>query len=439
MVSIRLRLNDYGTESELEMADEIREMTREFVNGPAFQKAVTAAEADPYAVPTDFLKRCVELGCLGMDVPEEYGGSGLSSTQQVAVIEELARGHAGLALSVLVQNSLTAFPIRTFGTDEQKQKYLPRMATGELIACFGLSEPKNGSDAKGIRLSARRDDARDGWLLKGSKRWITNADRAGLIVLATRTGTPESRAKGITTFLVELSDDLEGLSRPKPYDKLGQAGSTLCEVIFDDVFVPNDAILGEPNQGWNVVNSTLEHSRVSIAAQGSGIALGAYDTAEQYASEREQFGRLLKEHPPVANHLAIMKRQVDLSQYLVNRAARQEEQGDPLAFVWASLAKLIASETAIWAAGDAMLLHGGIGYVNEMPISRIFRDSAVLRIYEGAAHIQVKIVERFLDRAKVMDLFPPSAALMRDPDELTPLTELIETIESWQPSQVAAV
>ena len=421
------------------MSDEVREMTREFVNGPAFQKSIAAAEHDPYAVPTEFLRRCVELGCLGMDVPEKYGGSELSSTQQAAVIEELARGHAGLALSVLVQNSLAAFPIRTFGTEEQKQKYLPRMATGELFTSFGLSEPKNGSDAKGIRLTAQRDESRDGWLLNGAKRWITNADRAGLIVLATRTGTPESRGRGITTFLVELSDDVEGLSRPKPYDKLGQAGSTLCEVIFDNVFVPDSAILGELNQGWDVINSTLEHSRVSIAAQGSGIALSAYDAASQYASEREQFGRLLKEHEPIANHLAIMKRQVDLSQYLVERAARQEELEDPLAFVWASLAKLIASETAIWAAGDAMLLHGGTGYVNEMPISRIFRDSAVLRIYEGAAHIQVKIVERFLDREKIMALFPPSAALMRDPRDLAPLSRVIEEIESWQPSQLAAV
>ena len=421
------------------MSKEIREMTRGFVEGPAFQKAIASAEQNPYAVPTDFLRRCVELGCLGMDVPEEYGGSGLTSTQQAAVIEELARGHAGLALSVLVQNSLAAFPIRTFGTEEQKQKYLPRMASGELFTSFGLSEPKNGSDAKGIRLTATRDESRGGWLLNGAKRWITNADRAGLIVLATRTGTPESRGRGITTFLVELSDDVEGLSRPKPYDKLGQSGSTLCEVIFDNVFVSDCAMLGDLNKGWDVINSTLEHSRVSIAAQGSGIALSAYDAAAQYASEREQFGRLLKDHEPIANHLAIMKRQVDLSQYLVERAARQEEREDPLAFVWASLAKLIASETAIWAAGDAMLLHGGTGYVNEMPISRIFRDSAVLRIYEGAAHIQVKIVERFLDRDKIMALFPPSAALMRDPNELTPLEQVIGEIESWQPSQLAAV
>jgi alkylation response protein AidB-like acyl-CoA dehydrogenase len=313
------------------------------------------------------------------------------------------------------------------------------MAKGELLACFGLSEPKNGSDAKGIRLTARQDEQRGGWLLKGSKRWITNADRAGLIVLATRTGTPESRGNGITVFLVEMSEETPGLSRPKPYDKLGQAGSTLCEVFFDDVFVPNDGMLGGLNMGWEIVNSTLEHSRIWIAAQASGVALGALDSATQYAAEREQFGKLLKDHPPVANHLQIIKRQAKLSSYLVDRAAREEEMGGDLAFFWASLAKLIAGETALWAAGEAMLLHGGMGYVNEMPVARIFRDSAVLRIYEGAAHIQVKIIERYLERDKIMELFPPSAALMREPSDLKPLDEVINEIEAWQPSQLAAV
>src|SRR6185437_9141655 len=183
----------------------------------------------------------------------------------------------------------------------------------------------------------------------------------------------------------------------------------------------------------------LEHSRVAIAAQAVGIARSALDAAEEYAGQRMQFGKLLREHEPIAHHLAIIRRQVDLSHYLVMRAARQEEADDPLAFVWASLAKLIASETALWAAGDAMLLHGGMGYVNDMSVSRIFRDSAVLRIYEGAAHIQVKIVERYLDRDKVMALFPPSAALMRDSADLPSLSDVIAEIESWHPSTLAAV
>lgn len=420
------------------MSDDLRAMTRDFVTGPAFQEAIAAVERDPNLFPRDFWARCVEIGVLGMDTPEAYGGGLLDAVDQVAVIEELSRGHAGLALSVLVQNSLTAYPIRRFGTEEQKQKYLPKMANGDLVASFGLSEPERGSDAKGIQLTATQDAERGGWRLNGMKRWITSADRAGLIVLATRTGTVESRGEGMTVFLVEVGEDVPGFSVPRPHSKIGQYGSTLCDVIFEDVFVPEDAILGEMNGGWDVINGTLEHSRIWIAAQASGIALSALDEAESYAAQRTQFGRLLQDIEPVANHLAVMRHQVELSQFLVNKAARHEQDGDALAFVWASLAKLIASETALWAAGDAMLLHGGTGYVNDLPISRIFRDSAVLRIYEGAAHIQVRIIERYLDREQIMALFPPKAALMLDPESQRPLDAIIAGIESWQPAQMAA-
>lgn len=427
------------SESEPAMSDELRAITRELVASPTFQGALAAVEADPYLEPKEFLKTAGDIGLLGMDTPEEYGGSGLGTRDAVAVIEELSRAHAGLALAVLVQNSLTAFPIVRFGSEAQKRAYLPRMATGELTAAFGLSEPNHGSDAKGVRLSATRDAERGGWRLNGTKRWITNADRAGLMILASRTGTPESRGAGMTVFLVEVGPEVEGFSVPKPYDKLGQAGSTLTEPVFENVWVPDEAVLGQVGGGWDVINATLEHSRIWIAAQGAGIARGALDEAETWAAQREQFGRKLQDLRPMANHLAVLRRQVELSEFLVDKAARQEEASDPLAFVWASLAKLIASETCIWAAADAMLIHGGMGYVNEIPISRIFRDAAVLRIYEGAAHIQVRIIERYLNRDKIMALFPPQAALMRDPSELTPLPELIAEIESWQPSELAAV
>jgi alkylation response protein AidB-like acyl-CoA dehydrogenase len=419
------------------MSNELREMTRQFVQGPPFQRAIAAVEADPYLFPEEFWSRCVEIGGLAMDIPEEYGGALLDSVDQAAIMEELARGHAGLALSVLVQNSLTAYPIRTFGTEEQKRKYLPTMASGELIASFGLSEPQRGSDAKGIQLTAQRDEERGGWVLNGTKRWITSADRAGLIVLATRTGTVESRGDGMTVFLVEVGPDVEGFSVPRPHDKIGQFGSTLCDVIFENVFTPDDSILGELNGGWKVINSTLEHSRIWIAAQASGIALAALDEAEAYTAERVQFGRTLKEIPPVANHLAVLRHQVEVAQFLVEKAAQHEDEGDELAFVWASLAKLIGSETALWAASDSMLLHGGTGYVNDLPISRIFRDSAVVRIYEGAAHIQVRIIERYLERDKIMALFPPSASFMRDASELRPVGEIIAEVESWQPGLLA--
>lgn len=421
----------------MSMSNELRAMTRQFVEGAAFQQAIAEVERDPYLFPRDFWRRCVEIGGLAMDIPEEYGGGLLDPVDQAAIMEELARGHAGLALSVLVQNSLTAFPISRYGSEEQKQKYLPRMAQGELVACFGLSEPGRGSDAKGIELTARRDEQRGGWLLKGMKRWITNADRAGVIVLATRTGTTESRGDGITVFLAEIGPDVAGFSVPKPHDKIGQFGSTLCDVIFEDVHVPDDAIMGEVDSGWEIINSTLEHSRVWIAAQASGIALGALDEAEAYTAERVQFGRPLKDIAPVANHIAVLRRQVELAQFLVNKAARHESEGHELAFIWASLAKLIASETALFVASDAMLLHGGTGYVNDLPISRIYRDAGVPRIYEGAAHIQVRIIERYLERDKIMSLFPPSAGLMSDVSDLTPLDTLTAEIESWYPRPLA--
>lgn len=414
------------------MSDELRDMTRRFVTSQAFHEAVRLVENDHNAFPADFWRRCTELGTLAMDTPEEYGGGQLDPVEQMSVMEELARGHAGLALSVLVQNSLTAYPIRTFGTEEQKQTYLPRMADGELIACFGLSEPGRGSDAKGIELTARRDEARGGWTLKGTKRWITNADRAGVIVLATRTGTTESRGDGMTVFLVDIGPGTDGVFVPPPHNKIGQYGSTLCDVVFEDAFVPDGNMLGELDGGWRVINSTLEHSRIWIAAQASGMARAALDEAEAYTAERVQFGRPLAQIPAVANHLAVMRHQVALASHLVTKAARHEAEGDELAFVWASLAKLIASETVLWAVADAMLLHGAAGYVHDMPIARIFRDAGVPRIYEGAAHIQVRIIDRYLPREKVMALFPPSAALMRDAGDLPPLDQVIAEVESWQ-------
>lgn len=420
------------------MSNELREMTRQFVADGPFQRAIAAVEADPYLFPEELWARCVETGSLGMDTPEEYGGGQLDAVDQMAIIEELARGHAGLALSILVQNSLTAYPIRTFGTEEQKRKYLPKMADGELIVSFGLSEPGHGSDAKGIELTATRDEAAGVWKLNGTKRWITNADRAGLIVLATRTGTTEDRGDGITVFLVEIGKDVPGFEVPKPHNKIGQYGSTLCDVIFENVTVTDEAMLGTLNGGWEVINATLEHSRIWIAAQASGIALSALDEAEAYTAERVQFGRTLNQIPMVANHLAVMRHQVELACALVQKAARHEDAGDEMTFVWASLAKLIASETALWAAADAMLLHGGTGYVHDLPISRIYRDAGVPRIYEGAAHIQVRIIERYLERDKIMSLFPPAAALMVDASSLRPVSEIMAEVETWQPRPLVA-
>lgn len=410
---------------------ELRSATHYFLKSPTVSAQVEYTNTNPKEYPITFMKEAASMGLLGMDTPIEYGGSNLSSLESMAVIEELSRGHAGLALSVLVQNSLTAFPIARFGTEEQKQNYLPRMASGELIACFGLTEPDVGSNAKGITVKAIWDETRHGWIINGAKHFITAANRAGLMMLAARTGSPESREQGITTFLAEIGPDVSGVNVPTPFSKVGLPGSQLCQVFFDNFFVPKEALLGEMNGGWQVVETTLSHSRIWIAAQGLGISQRAYDEATKYTSERKQFGRFLSEIPEVANHLAVINRQVEISRYLVEKAAMHEQVGDDHAFVWASLAKLIASETAVWAATEAMLLHGGMGYVKETPISHVWLDSSVIRIYEGAAHIQVKILQNFWNKEKFAFLFPPTAAMLTSMASLPTLREVITEVESW--------
>lgn len=411
--------------------NELRSVTNKFTHSRSYNAHVEETQTHPKEYPVDFMKEAAGMGFLGMDIPMEYGGSGLSPLEQITVMEELARAHAGLGLTILVANSLTAYPIAQFGTEKQKQQYLPRMAAGELFGCFGLTEPDTGSNAKGITLKATRDEEKKGWIVNGAKRFITSANGAGVVILAARTGMPEEREKGITAFLAEIGPDKAGVTVPEPFSKIGLPGSPLCEIYFDNFFVPDEALLGQVGEGWKVVESTLHHSRIWIAAQGLGIAQRAYDEAEKYAGERKQFGKFLREIPEVANHLSLIKRQVNISRYLVEKAARHELNSDPDTFVWASLAKLIASETSIWAAGEAMLLHGGMGYVKETPISHVWLDSSVIRIYEGTSHIQLKILEKYWDRKKLFPLFPPQAAILIDAKALPSMEDVIADLETW--------
>jgi alkylation response protein AidB-like acyl-CoA dehydrogenase len=216
------------------------------------------------------------------------------------------------------------------------------------------------------------------------------------------------------------------------FDKFGQPGSQLCEVVFQDHFVPESALMGRVNEGWHIIESTLQHSRIWVAAQGSGIARHALDEAEKYTHEREQFGKKLADIPDVQNHLQIIKRQVDIARLLVRKAAAHEQAGDPQFFVWASIAKLTAGETALWAAHEAMLLHGGMGYTKEMPVSHILADSAVIRIYEGAAHIQAKIIEKHVPEDEILPLLPPNGAFLRKIDDLPSLADVMATVDTWE-------
>lgn len=412
-----------------EQPDEFALLTRDFVNRE-FPRYLNEAQRDPHHYPHELMKKCAEVGLLGLEIPEHYDGNAVPSVQQAAVMEELARGDAGLGLNILVQNSLTAFPITQFGTDAQRARYLPRMASGEMIACFGLTEPNTGSDAKAIRLKATWDEARRGWIVNGTKRFITAASAATVIVLAARTGRIEERGRGISVLLTEIGPHVESVT-VSDFDKLGQPGSQLCEVVFQNHFVPADALMGKRNQGWPIIEATLQHSRIWVAAQGLGIAQHALDEAEKYTHEREQFGKKLADIPEVRNHLRIMQRQVAIARLLVRNAAAHEQAGDAHTFVWASLAKLVAGETALWAAQEAMLLHGGMGYTKEMPIAQIFADAAVIRIYEGAAHIQAKIIGKHLPGKEILSLLPPNGAFMRDPRDFPSPAAVMAEIETW--------
>jgi butyryl-CoA dehydrogenase len=421
--------NDTASGITDERPDEFALLTRDFVLRE-FPQYLQAAQRDPHHYPHELMKKCAEIGLLGLEIPEEYGGNAVPSGQQVAVMEELARGDGGLGLDILVQNSLTAFPITQFGTDAQRARYLPRMAAGEMIACFGLTEPNTGSDAKAIRCKATWDEGRKGWIVNGAKRFITSASAASVMVLAARTGRPEERGRGISVLLTEIGPGVESVT-VSDFDKLGQPGSQLCEVVFQNHFVPEDALMGKRNQGWQIIESTLQHSRIWIAAQGSGIARHAMDEAEKYTHEREQFGKKLADIPDVRNHLQIMQRQVEIARLLVRKAAAHEQAGDERFFVWASLAKLVAGETALWTAQEAMLLHGGMGYMKEMPIAQIFADAAVIRIYEGAAHIQAKIIGKHLPGKEILPLLPPSGAFLRDARDFPSPAAVMADIETW--------
>lgn len=414
-----------------EIIRDLKDATKQFMSGKEAKAFKLRAQNYPKEFPIDFLRMCAPMGFLGMDIPSAYDGSEMSAQMQAAVTEEFCRAHAGLGLSVLVANSLAAFPIAKFGNIEQKQKYLPKMATGEIFGCFAITEPNVGSDAKAIEMKAVRDGA--GFRIRGSKRFITNASGADIAVLDARTGPAELREKSITAFIGEIKNVKE-VTIPKAYDKIGLHGSVLCMIHFDDLFIPEENILGELNNGFDsVIAGTLAHSRIQIAAQGVGIAQAALDETEAYAQTRKQFGKYLKDIPNWANHFEVLKRQVSIARFLTANAALQEDERNPNFFVWASLAKLIAGETAIRVSEDAMLLHGGDGYVEEMRIGQIVNDALVVRIYEGTAHIQIKILDKFgIGRRKRVLLYPPKNMLDLKLNNLPSLEHLKEKITGWK-------
>ena len=337
----------------------------------------------------DLLKKLFDLGLMGIEIPEEFGGQGGTFFQSVLAVEELAAVDPSAALIVDVQNTLVINALIRWGSDEQKRKYLPRLAK-DTVGAYALSEAGSGSDA--FALQTRAEENGDRFRISGRKLWITNAAEAG-IFLVFANANPEAGYKGITCFLVDRG--AEGLSVGHKEDKLGIRASSTCELVFDSCPVSKSQVLGEVGKGYKIAIETLNEGRIGIGGQMLGLARGAMDHAVAYARERKQFGKAIAEFQGIQFQIAEMAVDVEAARLLVYNAARLRDAGQPFV-TEASMAKLFASEMAMRATTKAVQLHGGYGYTEGLPLERYVRDCRVFRIFEGSSEIQRNIIARAL-------------------------------------------
>ena len=334
-----------------------------------------------------------ELGFLGMMVPEEFDGLGLETLTYLVALEEIAAVDASTAVMMSVHNSLPSQMILRWGSDEQKERFLKPMARGEVLGAFALSEPDSGSDASSLRTQAVRDG--DCWVLNGTKAWVSSGTHAGVILAMARTDTPEDRkgARGIGAFIV--TPDMAGFSVSRKEDKMGLRASPTVQLRFDNMRVPAANLLGEPAMGFIYAMQSLDAGRLGIAAQAVGIAQAALTLSTRYAAERRQFGKPIKEFQAIQFKLADMAVKVSASRALLHAAATARDRGQHIT-QFSAMAKLQASETAMWVTTQAIQIFGGYGYVKEYPVERLFRDAKVTEIYEGTSEIQRIVIAREL-------------------------------------------
>ena len=373
-----------------EESRQIVELARQFAED---RLAPTAEERDENETfDAEVHRELGELGFLGMRVPETYGGLDLDLLTYLYVLEELAWGDAGVAVSVSVHNSLPVSILCNRGTAEQKERWLPAMASGEALAAFSLSEAGAGTDAAALRTQATKVDG--GWELTGEKMWVTNGASAGLIFLFARTDTPEDRrgTHGIGAFVVERGTP--GLAAGKKELKMGQRGSETVSLTLDRARLDAACLIGEPHRGFSYALEALESGRLGIAALAIGIAAAAMDHAFDYADEREQFGRPIRKFQGLEFKLGDMGARIEAARGILERAARAQMADDPRKRRLSSAAKLFASETAMDVTRQAVQVFGGYGYSKEYPVERLFRDAKVTEIYEGANEIHRVIAAR---------------------------------------------
>ncbi|HYY63273.1 MAG TPA: acyl-CoA dehydrogenase family protein [Gaiellaceae bacterium] len=364
----------------------VRDTVREFAES---RIAPVAAELDrEHRFPYDLIAELAELGLMGMTVPEEYGGAGADTVSYAIAVEELTRIDSSVAITVAAHHSLGTLPIFYFGTEEQKQEWLPELAAGKQLAAFGLTEPGAGSDAGATRTTA---ELRDGdWVINGSKIFITNAgtDITACVTITARTGDDE-----ISSLIVP--NGTPGYEISAPMEKMGWHASDTRELSFRDCSVPEGNLLGPRGQGFNQFLEILDGGRISVAAMGVGLAQGAYDLALAYAQDREQFGQPIARFQAVQFRLADMATEIEAARNLVYRAAWTKDQGRPFGKE-AAIAKLYTGEMSHRVVDWALQLHGGYGYMDEFPISRLYRDQKILEIGEGTNEVQRMVIARHL-------------------------------------------
>lgn len=344
--------------------------------------------------PAEMMRQLGEMGFYGLRIPEAYGGLGLDTLTYLMVIEEITAADATVSISLSVHNSLPVSILAAHGTEEQKERWLRPMAEGKVLAAFSVSEAGAGSDAAAIRAQAVRDG--DAWVLSGEKAWITNGDTADLLVVMVRTDTPESRhrTRGISMFLVPAGTP--GVEPGKVEDKMGLRASRTTSLVLHDVRLGAEHLLGEEGMGYIYALRALENGRMGVAAQAIGIARAALEHAIRYSGERRQFEKPLKEFQAVQFKLADMVTRITAARALLHDAARRKDGGESVTEL-ASMAKVFASEAAMWVTTEAVQIFGGYGYMRDYPVERLFRDAKVTEIYEGTSEVQRIVIARGLD------------------------------------------
>ena len=375
---------NFELDEELAM---VRDMARDF----AIQ------ELDPRAskhdrqgfIDQEVFGQIADLGLWGLTIPEAYGGAGMGNTELSLVLEEINRADASVGVTLSVHNSLLGTPILKFGSEAKKDEWLPKLATGEAIGCYCLTEPNAGSDAAAVQTRAVRDG--DDWIISGTKIWVTNGGLASIAIVYARTDPDVSKAKGLSAFLVPL--DAPGVVLGAPEKKTGIRASSTLEIQFDGVRVDGDSLIGVDGQGFQIAMDTLDGGRIGIASQAVGIGRACLEASIKYAGEREQFGRPIGHFQAIQWKIADMSTRIDAARLLTWRAAQLRDKGERCS-LQAAQAKLAASTACNFAADECLQIHGGAGYTDDFQVERLFRDARITEIYEGATDIQRIVIAR---------------------------------------------